>query len=82
VDRGDIHELLTLGISPRSYQHLLALSRVNAFLNGRSYVAPEDVKEIAVDAMRHRVARSVRAQAEGIEADYLLGELLRAVPIP
>ena len=82
VDRGDLHELLTLGISPRSYQHLLALARVNAFLHGRSYVTPEDVKEIAPDAMRHRVARSVRAQAEGIEADYLLGELLRAVPIP
>jgi hypothetical protein len=40
------------------------------------------VKEVFLDATRHRVARSIRAQAEGIDADHLLGEILRAVPIP
>ena len=82
VGRGDLKELLVLGVSPRSYQHVLALARVTAFMHGRAYVLPEDVKEIFFDAARHRIARSVRAQAENIEADHILGELLAAVPIP
>ena len=82
VGRGDLRELVTLGMSPRSYQHVLALTRVTAFLHGRRYVLPEDVKEIYCDASRHRLARTVRAQAESIDADQILGELLRTVPIP
>ena len=82
ADRGDLKELLLLGISPRSYQHLLALSRVNAFMHGRTYVMPQDVKEIFPDAARHRIARTVRAQAENVPADAILEELLAAVPIP
>jgi len=80
--RDDLKELLLLGISPRSYQHLLALSRVTAFMHGRTYVMPDDVKEIFPDATRHRIARTVRAQAENVPADAILEELLRAVPIP
>ncbi len=80
--RDDLKELLLLGISPRSYQHLLALSRVNAFMHGRTYVMPQDVKEIFPDATRHRIARTVRAQAENVPADAILEELLGAVPIP
>jgi MoxR-like ATPase len=82
VGRGDLKELLLLGTSPRSYQHVLALARVTAFLHGRNWVLPEDVKEIFCDTARHRIARTVRAQAENIEADEILGELLRAVPLP
>ena len=77
-----LREMLVLGISPRSYQHVLALARVTAFLNDRTYVLPDDVKEIFCDAARHRIARSVRAQAENIDADHILGEVLQAVPIP
>ena len=82
VGRPHLGELLQLGISPRSYQHLLALSRVNAFLHGRTWALPSDVKEIFCDATRHRIARTVRAQAENVDADAILEELLRAVPIP
>ena len=82
VGRANLTELLILGLSPRSYQHVLALARVTAFLHGRAYVLPSDVKEIYLDAARHRVARSVRAQAENIEADEILSDLLQAVPIP
>jgi MoxR-like ATPase len=82
VGRADLRDLLTLGISPRSYQHLLALSRVTAFLHGRTWALPEDVKEIFCDATRHRIARTVRAQAENVHADEILHELLGAVPIP
>ncbi len=82
VGCGDLKELLLLGTSPRSYQHVLALARVTAFLHGRNWVLPEDIKEIFCDTARHRIARTVRAQAENIEADEILNELLRAVPIP
>jgi MoxR-like ATPase len=82
VGRADLRELLALGISPRSYQHLLALCRVTAFLHGRTWALPEDVKEIFTDATRHRLARTVRAQAENVHADEIVHELLRSVPIP
>jgi MoxR-like ATPase len=82
VGRGDLKELLQLGTSPRSYQHVLALARVTAFLHGRTWVLPADVKEIFCDTARHRIARTVRAQAENIEADEILTQILAAVPIP
>ena len=82
VGRPHLGEMLQLGISPRSYQHLLALSRVNAFLHGRTWALPSDVKEVFCDTTRHRIARTVRAQAENVDADAILEELLRAVPIP
>ena len=82
VGRADLKELLLLGTSPRSYQHVLALARVTAFLHGRTWVLPEDVKEIFCDTARHRIARTVRAQAENIEADEILTEVMSAVAIP
>ncbi len=80
--RADLADLVTLGISPRSFQHVLALSRVTAFLNGRDYVLPADIKEIFPDAARHRMARSVRAEAEDIGTDVIIEGLLEAVAIP
>jgi len=82
VGLNHLKELLTLGVSPRSYQHVLALVRVTAFFHGRTYVLPQDVKEIYCDANRHRIVRSIRAQTENITADALLNEILAAVPIP
>jgi MoxR-like ATPase len=82
VGCGHLREMLVLGISPRSYQHVLALARVTAFLHKRTFVLPADVKEIFCDAARHRIARSVRAQAENVDADAILQELLRSTPIP
>jgi MoxR-like ATPase len=82
VGREALAELVLLGVSPRSYQHVLALARVTAFMHGRTYVLPADVKEIYCDASRHRIARTVRAEAEHVDADEILTELLRAVPLP
>ena len=82
VGCGHLREMLVLGISPRSYQHILALARVTAFLHKRTFVLPDDVKEIFCDAARHRIARSVRAQAENVDADTILQELMRSTPIP
>jgi MoxR-like ATPase len=78
----ELKELVLLGMSPRSYQHVLALARVNAFLNGRGFVLPGDVKEIFPDTARHRIARSVRAEAEGVSADTLVRRIADAVEVP
>jgi MoxR-like ATPase len=82
IGKASLSELLTLGISPRSYQHIFALARVTAFQHGRDHVLPKDVKEIFCDAARHRIVRSVRAQTEDVGADEILREILNAVPIP
>ncbi|MEO5895548.1 MAG: AAA family ATPase [Vicinamibacterales bacterium] len=82
VGKGSLAEFLTLGISPRSYQHIFALSRVTAFQQGRVHVLPKDVKDVFCDAARHRIVRSVRAQTENFGADEILHEILAAVPIP
>ena len=80
--RGALKEMLTLGISPRSYQHILALARVTAFLDGRRYVRPGDLQSILCDAIRHRIVRSVRADAENVTADAIVADIVSAVPIP
>ncbi len=79
----DVSELIQYGISPRACQHLLALSRTTAFFNGREFVTPADVKSIAVDAMRHRVIRTLRAEAENVSVEEIVqGKILGAVSIP
>jgi MoxR-like ATPase len=80
--RPALKDMVLVGVSPRSYQHVLALARVTAFLHGRTWVLPADVKEIYADATRHRLVRTVRAQAEHVEADEILDDLLGAVAIP
>jgi MoxR-like ATPase len=78
-----VGEMILYGISPRAYQHLIALSRTAAFFEGRDFVIPDDVKSIATDAMRHRVVRTLRAEAENISIEQILQDkILRAVPIP
>ena len=82
VGRPDLRELLTLGVSPRSYQHVLALTRVTAFLHGRSYALPQDVKAIYCDASRHRIARTrhrnssagrMQENSQGIADERVIG---------
>jgi MoxR-like ATPase len=77
-----VSEMVLHGASPRAAQHLLALARTTAFFSGRDYVLPEDVKRIAPDALRHRLIRTVRAEAENVTADEILNEVLGKVPIP
>jgi MoxR-like ATPase len=78
----ELQEMVMLGMSPRSYQHVLALSRVNAFLNDRDFVLPVDIKEIFPDAARHRIARTVRAEVEGLQPDDIIESILNSVEIP
>jgi len=77
-----VREMVQHGASPRSYQHLLAMSRASAFFRGRDYVMPSDVKFIATDVFHHRLVRTIRAEVENIGADEVMAEVLRLTPIP
>jgi MoxR-like ATPase len=73
---------LHLGASPRAGIAILAASRASALCRGRSYVIPDDVVDVAIPAMRHRVVLSPEAEIEGRDADGILREVLKAVEVP
>jgi len=69
-------DLIEWGSSPRAAIALFISSKAQAFLNGRDYVIPRDVKEIAYDVLRHRLILSYRAKAEGIDSDKIITHIL------
>ena len=70
------------GASPRGSIALERCARARAWLAGRDYVTPDDVRAIAPDVLRHRVLPSYEATAEGWDGEKLVAELLRQVPLP
>ncbi|MEE8348641.1 MAG: AAA family ATPase [Acidobacteriota bacterium] len=76
-----VREMVQHGISSRSLQHVLALARTHAFLAGREYVLPKDVKAIAVEALQHRIVRTIRAETEGVSGGEIITELLKGVAL-
>ncbi|HLS74580.1 MAG TPA: AAA family ATPase, partial [Actinomycetaceae bacterium] len=73
---------LSLGVSPRGATALLATSRAWAWLVGRDYVTPDDVKSLAHATLRHRVQLRAEAELEGVTAETVLDGVLRSVPVP
>ena len=73
---------LSLGVSPRGATALLATSRAWAWLSGRSFVTPDDVKALAHPTLRHRVQLRPEAELEGVNAETVLDTVLAAVPVP
>jgi MoxR-like ATPase len=73
---------LQLGVSPRGATALLATSRAWAWLSGRDYVTPDDVKALAGPSLRHRVTLRPEAELEGVTADSVLDTVLATVPVP
>ena len=74
--------LIEYGASPRATIYLGLGARAVAFLAGRGYVTPQDVKDIAYDVLRHRVLLTYEAEAEQTTAEDVIKELLSAVPVP
>lgn len=70
------------GASPRGTIALERCARARAWLAGRDYVTPEDVRSVVPDVLRHRILPSYEAMAEGVQADALLARLLALVPVP
>ena len=73
---------LSLGVSPRGATALLATSRAWAWLSGRDYVTPDDVKALAHPTLRHRVQVRPEAELEGVTAETVLSTVLANVPVP
>jgi len=71
-----------LGVSPRGAAALLNGSRAWAWLSGRGFVTPDDVKALALPCLRHRVALRPEAQMDGVQVDGVLGSILASVPVP
>jgi MoxR-like ATPase len=73
---------LSLGASPRGATMLLAASKAWAFLAGKSFVTPDEVKAVAKPALRHRIALRPEVELEGVTPDGVLDGVLAAVPVP
>src|SRR5262249_15224044 len=78
----DLAPLVQYGASPRATLALTLAAKANAFLNGRGYVTPQDVKTIGPDVLRHRVIVSYEAEAEEIDADEIVRRVFDGVPVP
>ncbi len=70
------------GASPRATINLCLAARATAFINGRHFVTPQDVKTIALDVLRHRVTVSYEAEAENVTAEDIVRKLLDTLPVP
>ena len=74
--------MVAYGASPRASIALAQTARAHAFLRGRDYVTPEDVQLLAPDVMRHRIVLTFDAEAEGLDTDGVITQILAAVPVP
>jgi len=78
----DLNNLIGVGASPRASISLINAARAHAFLNGRGFVTPEDIKEIAPDVLRHRVITTYEAEAENINSDHIVQRILDYTDVP
>ncbi len=75
-------DMVRYGASPRATIALDKCSKINAWLEGRNFVTPEDIHAVAYDVLRHRIILSFEAQAEELSSDDVISALLKAVPLP
>ncbi|MBO4964683.1 MAG: MoxR family ATPase [Muribaculaceae bacterium] len=78
----DLQDIISYGASPRASISLAVASRAYAFLRGRGYVIPEDVRAVCHDVMRHRIGLTYEAEANNITADEVVTRVIDTVPVP
>jgi MoxR-like ATPase len=78
----DLNGWVQYGASPRGTIGLTLAARAHAFLQGRGYVTPQDVKDLAYDVLRHRIAVSYEAEAENITSENIVAGILEGLPVP
>ena len=78
----DLNNLINYGASPRASIYLISASKAHAVLNGRGFVTPEDIKQIAQDVLRHRVIVTYEAEAENITTDQIVKRILDHTEVP
>lgn len=74
--------MIDLGLSPRGAVAMAAMARAHAYIYGRNYVIPEDVKEVFGDVAGHRLIYSPKAKINHISPDKIMSEIIKAVPVP
>jgi len=77
-----LENMVRFGASPRATIALDKCSKINAWLEGRDFVIPDDINAVVYDVLRHRIILSFEAMAEGLSADNIITSLLKAVPLP
>lgn len=77
-----LNDLIRFGASPRATINLALAARAHAFLDGRAYVTPHDVKSIAHDVLRHRIVGTFEAEAEEVTTDTIIDRILAGLPVP
>ena len=82
VGLSDLKPLIAFGASPRASLSLASAARAHAYLRGRNYVVPDDVRALAPDVLRHRVVLTFEAEAESVSSDNVVTRLLEAVKAP
>ncbi|MEP6942197.1 MAG: MoxR family ATPase [Betaproteobacteria bacterium] len=78
----DMQKYISYGASPRATIHLIEGARALAYLRGRTYVLPEDVRDLVPDVFRHRLVLTYEALAEGLSADQLIMRIMQRIPAP
>jgi MoxR-like ATPase len=78
----DLKGLIQFGASPRATIFLAQASRAHAFIKGRGYVTPEDVKAIGQDVLRHRIILTYEAEAEEVTTESVISKIFDAVQVP
>ena len=78
----DISDYIQFGASPRATIFLSLAARAYAFLQGRAYVTPQDIKAVAPDVLRHRIIMTYEAEAEDITTDQIIGHVFDSVEVP
>ena len=78
----DLKNIIEFGASPRASIWLIKAAKANAMINGRGYVIPEDIKEIAHDVLRHRLILTFEAEADEINSDKVIDIILDKIPSP
>jgi MoxR-like ATPase len=78
----DLEPFIEYGASPRATLYLTLAAKAHAFLQGRGYVTPQDVKSIGPDVLRHRVIVTYEAEAEEVDADEVVKRIFDGVPVP
>jgi MoxR-like ATPase len=82
VGLSELERYIVFGASPRATINLILTARALAFVRGRDYVLPEDVLDMALDVMRHRIVLSFEALSDGTTSDQLLTRILARIPVP
>ena len=78
----ELSAFIRFGASPRATISLALASKAVAFMNGRSFVTPQDIKDVGLDVLRHRVIVSYEAEAEDVSSDDIIQKIFETVPVP